>query len=71
MADQDTPERTGEERVIRDDLSQVDQEVNDSIQDRPDGNREERRRGNFIDRYGDEDNNPNTDEATYRRNNQQ
>lgn len=69
MTDQ-TTERTGEERTIRDDLIEVDKEVDNTIEDRPGGSREEDRRSKFIDLYGDEDNDPNTDEGTYRRQNQ-
>ncbi len=65
------PVRTGGERTLRDNLSGVDKEVNNTINDNPVGNRDEKRRSNFIDHNGDEDNNPNTDEGTYRRNQQQ
>lgn len=66
------PERTGGERVIRNDLQDVDKEVNQQISDRPLGkNRQEKRRGIFIDAYGDEDNNPDTDEGKYRRKQQE
>lgn len=63
------PERMGEEKTIRDDLNKVDEEVNNPIEDQPGGTRDEDRRSKFIDRYGDEDNDPNTDEATYSKQN--
>ncbi len=65
MTDQETPVRTGQEKTIRDDLNKVDEEVKNPIQDQPEGNREEKRRSKFIDLHGDEDNNPETTEATY------
>ena len=67
QTDGKSPERTGEEKTIRDELNEVDKEVGNPIKDLPGGTREEKRRSKFIDLYGDEDNDPNTDEATYRR----
>ena len=59
------PRRTGEENTIRDDLKNVDEAVNNKIKDQPKGDRGEGRRSRFIDLHGDEDNNPETTEATY------
>jgi hypothetical protein len=60
-------QRTGEEAQIQNELKDVDQMVGQQIEDNPQGNRQQRRRANFIDLYGDEDGDPNTTEGTYRR----
>lgn len=63
----DTAKRTGGEAEIRDELATTDRELGDPIADRPySKDRRERRRGRFIDLHGDEDHDPDTDEATYR-----
>ncbi len=63
---EETTVRTGEEKTIKDDLTKVDNEVGNNIEDKPGGNTDEDRRSKFIDLYGDEDNDPNTSEATYK-----
>lgn len=62
----ETPVRTGEEKTIKDDLNKVDNEVGNNIDDKPGGNRDEDRRSKYIDLHGDEDNDPNTSESTYK-----
>ena len=59
--------RTGGERRLRDDLEKGDETAGEKIRDRPgSANRQERRRSKFIDLHGDEDDNPDTSERTYR-----
>lgn len=60
------PVRTGGESALRDELKTVDGQVGDSVNDNPVGNRDQRRRSNFIDHNADEDGDPNTTEATFR-----
>jgi hypothetical protein len=61
-------ERTGEEAELQRSLKDADEKAGDRIADRPySSDPRERRRGRFIDLYGDEDGDPQTSEATYRR----
>ena len=60
------PVRTGGERVLQDELKNDDQQFEQPVNDNPGGNRDQRRRANFIDHNADEDGDPNTTEKTYR-----
>lgn len=59
--------RTGEEVEIQRELKRTDEKVGQVIKDKPySDNRNERRRGQFIDFWGDEDGDPSTSERTHR-----